>query len=146
LPTLSPSNPGTACFAALSASNASRQLSARVPFLSDSAASPEALANRAVPNKLEKQKLGSVIAGYGMCLDMAAAWRKEAYVPALVSALNAYWHAAQTILSELAGGKRTFGDAALAIAESDNAYKIQIANLEKSLQPGSARHMPNSAQ
>ena len=122
-------NPGTACFAALASSNASRQLASRVPFLSDSAASPEALANKRMPNRMEKEELGSVIAGYGMCLDMSAAWRKAAYAPAVVNVLDAYWHDAQSILHELASGKRNFGDAAGAIAEKDKAFKSQIGAL-----------------
>ncbi len=122
-------NPGTACFAALAGSNASRQLASRVPFLSASAASSAALANRGLPNRMEKEELGSVIAGYSMCLDMGASWRKQTYTPAVVSALDAYWRGAQAILSALASGKRTFGDAAKAIAENDKAFKSQIDHL-----------------
>jgi hypothetical protein len=124
-------NPGTSCFAALAASHSSRRLAAQVPFLSASAASPEALANRGVPNRAEKEELGSVIAGYGMCLDMAASWRREAYAPAVVSALDAFWHEAQAILKELASSKRTFGEAARAIADTDKAYKARIGTLER---------------
>jgi hypothetical protein len=102
-----------------------------VPFLSASAASPEALANRAVPNRNEKQELGSVIAGYGMCLDMAASWRSQTYGPAVVNMLDAYWHEAQSILNELARGKRSFGDAARAIAENDKAYRDRIGKMEQ---------------
>lgn len=124
-------NPGTACFAALAASQASRRLSPHVPFLSASAASAEALANMATPNTNERKVLGGVIIGYGMCLDMAAAWRKQAYAPVVGSALDAYWHDAQGILNALAAGKRTFGDAARAIADTDKAYKIRINTLER---------------
>ena len=131
LPTQLRVNPGTSCFAALAASHSSRRLASQVPFLSASAATPEVLANRAVPNRNEKQELGSVIAGYGMCLDMAATWRKQTYAPAVVSTLDAYWHEAQAILKELAGGKRSFGDAARAIADTDKAYKNRIATLER---------------
>jgi hypothetical protein len=127
----SQANPGTSCFAALSSSNSARRLAARVPFLSNSAPSPEALANRGVPNKMEKEELGSVMAGYGMCLDMSTAWRREAYAPAVLSALDAYWHDAQSILKELATGKRTYGDAARAIDESDKTYKRQLGSLER---------------
>lgn len=126
-------NPGTACFAALAASHSSRRLAPQVPFLSASAASAQALENPGVPNRKEKEELGSVIAGYGMCMDMAAPWRKQAYTPAVVSALDAYWREAQAILSELAGGKRTFGDAAKAIAENDKAYKAQLGAMDKDL-------------
>lgn len=122
-------NPGTACFAALAGSHASRQLASRVPFLTGSAATPQALVNTGVPNKMEKQELGSVMAGYSMCLDMAANWRKQTYAPAVVTVLDAYWHTAQSILGELATGKRTFGDAAKAIAENDQVYKGQIGTL-----------------
>lgn len=138
-------NPGAACFAALAASNASRRLASRVPFLSDSAASPEALANKGVPGRMEKEELGSVIAGYGMCVDMSASWRKAVYASAVVSALDAYWRDAQVILHELAGGKRTFGDAAGAIADKDKAYKSQIGAMEKNLQPGAARQIVKPA-
>ncbi len=124
--TLTQTNPGTSCFAALSESHATRQLASKVPFLSGSAASPEVLANSAVPNRMEKEELGSVMAGYSVCLDMAASWRRQAYTPAVVNALNAYWHTAQSILSELATGKRTYGDAARAIADNDQAYKRKI--------------------
>jgi hypothetical protein len=131
LPTQLRVNPGTSCFAALAASHSAKRLASQVPFLSASAASPEALANRAVPNRNQKEELGSVIAGYGMCLDMAASWRKQTYAPAVVSVLDAYWHDAQSILKELAGGKRTFGDAAKAIADTDKAYKVRIGTLER---------------
>ena len=133
LPTLPQANPGTACFAALAGSNASRQLASRVPFLSASAVSSEVLANRGLPNRMEKEELGSVIAGYGMCLDMAASWRRETYAPAVVQALDAYWLATQSILGELAGGRRSFGDAAQAVAESDKAYKAQLGAMDKDL-------------
>jgi hypothetical protein len=78
---------------------------------------------------MEKEELGSVMAGYSMCLDMASSWRKQTYAPAVVSALDAYWHTAQSILKELATGKRTYGDAARAIAENDQTYKGQIGTL-----------------
>jgi hypothetical protein len=122
-------NPGNACFAALAASHSARRLAAKVPFLSDSAPSPEALANSSLPTRMEKEELGSVMAGYSMCLDMAASWRSQAYAPAVLSALNGFWRTAQSILSELAGGKRSYGDAARAIADSDKAYKSQIGQL-----------------
>lgn len=124
-------NPGTACFAALAASQASRRLAPRIPFLSASAASSDVLANTSVPSASDRKVLGSVIAGYGMCLDMAAEWRKQAYAPVVGSALDAYWHDIQGILKELAGGKRSYGDAARAIADNDNAYKIRIGTLER---------------
>jgi hypothetical protein len=129
LATQPPANPGTACFAALAASHSARRLAAKVPFLSDSAPSPEALANSGVPTRMEKEELGSVMAGYGMCLDIAASWRSQAYAPAVVNALNGFWRAAQSILSELASGKRSYGDAARAIAENDKTYKSQIEQL-----------------
>lgn len=136
-------NPGTACFAALGASNAARHLSTRVPFLSYSTASPQALAKGSLPNKMERQKLGSLIAGYGMCLDMAASWRRETYAPAVVAALDAYWRSAQSILNELAGAKRSFGDAAKAIAENDKAYKDRIDTLETSQAPTASKEPRN---
>jgi hypothetical protein len=43
--------------------------------------------------------------------------------------LDAYWLDAKLILGELAGGKRNFGDAAKAIADSDLSYRKQIGNL-----------------
>jgi hypothetical protein len=129
LPTPPQVNPGTPCFSALAGSNAARHLASRVPFLSNSAASPEVLTHKGMPNKMEREELGSVIAGYGMCLDMAAAWRRQTYSPARVSALDAYWLDAKLILGELAGGKRNFGDAAKAIADSDLSYRKQIGNL-----------------
>ena len=128
-PAISPVNSGTACFAALAGSKAARQLSSRVPFLTDSTASPEAQANEAVPGKRDKEQLRSVIAGYGMCLDMAASWRSASYEPAVVSALNGFWIGVQAVLVELANGKRTFGEAARLIAEKDKAYKIRIGVL-----------------
>ena len=124
-------NPGTACFAALAASQASRRLAPRIPFLSASAASPDVLANTSVPSASDRKVLGSVIAGYGMCLDMGAGWRKQAYAPVVTSALDAYWQDIQSILKELAGGKRSYGDAARAIADNDKAYKIRIGTLER---------------
>ncbi len=133
LATLPQANPGTACFAALAGSNASRQLASRVPFLSASAASSAALANRGLPNRMEKEELGSVMAGYAMCLDMAASWRRETYAPAVVQALDAYWLSAQSILRELAGARRNFGDAAQAIADSDKVYKAQLGAMDKDL-------------
>ena len=133
LATLPQANPGTACFAALAGSNASRQLASRVPFLSASAASSAALANRGLPNRMEKEELGSVMAGYAMCLDMAVSWRRETYAPAVVQALDAYWLSAQSILRELAGGKRSFGDAAKAIAQNDKSYKVQLGAMNKDL-------------
>jgi hypothetical protein len=135
VPTQAQENPGTPCFAALAASNAARRLSPQVPFLSASAASPEALANQGLPNRMEREELGSVVAGYGMCLDMAAVWRKQTYAPALLIALNAYWHEVESVLNELAGGKRNFGDAARAIAESDKAYRSQTGRPVKDLLP-----------
>ena len=129
------SNPGTACFAALSASHSARRLSPQVPFLSASAATPEALANKAVPNRMEKEELGSVIAGYGMCLDMAASWRRETYAPAVVNTLDAYWGQAQSILNGLVAGRRSFGDAARAMADNDTSYNSQISKLENNLHP-----------
>jgi hypothetical protein len=131
LSTLPQSNPGSACFAALAASYASRRLAPQVPFLSASAAGAEELANKGVPSKMEKQELGSVIAGYGMCLDMAANWRRETYAPAVVSVLDAFWREAESVLKELAGGKRNFGDAARAIAEIDKTYKAQLGSMDK---------------
>jgi hypothetical protein len=135
VPTPAQDNPGTPCFAALAASNAARRLSSQVPFLSASAASPEAMANQGLPNKMEREELGSVVAGYGMCLDMAAAWRKQTYAPALLIALNAYWHEVESVLKELAGGKRNFGDAARAIADSDKSYRSQSGRPAKDLLP-----------
>jgi hypothetical protein len=129
LPTPAKDNPGTACFAALAASNASRHLAPQVPFLSASAARPEALANQGLPNKREREELASVVAGYGMCLDMAAVWRHQAYAPALIEALDAYWQEVKSVLGELAGGKKNFGDSARAIAESDKASRKQIGNM-----------------
>lgn len=143
LPALPQANPGTACFAALASSNASRHLSSRVPFLAASAASPETLANKSLPNKMERQELGSVIAGYGMCLDMGASWRRDAYAAEILGALDAYWRAAEAILNGLAGGKRTYGDAARAIAENDKAYRIRIGTLENKLQPTATNHPRN---
>jgi hypothetical protein len=129
VPTQAQDNPGTPCFAALAASNSARRLSSQVPFLSASAASPEALANQGQPNKMEREELGSVVAGYGLCLDMAAAWRKQTYAPALLNALDAYWQEVKSVLGELAGGKRNFGDSARAIADSDKASRKLIGNL-----------------
>ncbi|NVO05693.1 MAG: hypothetical protein HXX19_07015 [Rhodoferax sp.] len=126
-------NPGAACFAALAASQASRQLASRVPFLSDSAPSPEALANRGVASKRESEELHSVLAGYGMCLDISASWRSQTYAPSLVSLLEAYWREAKSVLGELAAGKKSFGDAARAVADSDKAYKIQIEAMAANL-------------
>lgn len=131
LRTLPPTNPGSPCFAALAASHASRRLAPQVPFLSASAAGAEELANRGVPSKMEKQGLGSVVAGYGMCLDMAANWRRETYAPAVVSVLDAFWREAESVLKELASGKRNFGDAARAIAEIDKTYKAQLGAMDK---------------
>jgi hypothetical protein len=129
LPTQAKDNPGTACFAALAASNAARHLSSQVPFLSASAASPEVLANQGLPNKMEREELASVVAGYGLCLDMAAVWRHQAYAPTLIHALDAYWQEVKSVLGELAGGKRNFGDSARAIADSDKATRKLIGNL-----------------
>lgn len=140
------SNPGSSCFAALAASNAARQLASRVPFLSDSAPGPDALANKAVPNKREKEELHSVLAGYDMCLDMAAGWRKQAYAPALVQALDAYWLQAKSILGELAAGKRNFGDAARAIADSDKAFRSQAGMPDSNVAPTAADHTPAPAR
>ncbi len=139
-------NPGSACFTALEASNASRHLSPRVPFLSGSAASPEAMANKSLPSQRDREELRSVIAGYGMCMDMAASWRSASYAPAVVSALDAFWLGAQSILNELAVGKRTFGDAARAITESDKSYQIRLGPMQQSLQPVATLHAPNAAQ
>jgi hypothetical protein len=131
LPNAPRANPGAACFEALAASNAARRLAHKVPFLAASAASPQALDNQGVPGKMERQELGSVIAGYGMCLDMAASWRAQTYAPAVVSALHAYWLDAQGILNALAAGKKSFGDAARAIADNDQATKFRIGTLER---------------
>lgn len=128
-PVNAPANSGAACFAALAGSKAARQLSSRVPFLTDSTASPQVLANQAVPGKRDKEQLRSVVAGYGMCLDMAASWRSASYAPAVVSTLNDFWIGVQAVLLELASGNRTFGDAARLIAEQDKAYKIRIGIL-----------------
>lgn len=138
-PAQAQANPGTSCFAALAASYAARRLSTKVPFLSDSAAGPEALANKGVPTRMEKEELGSVMAGYGMCLDMAANWRRETYAPVVVNALDAYWHEVQAILKELAAGKHNYGDAARAVAESDKNYRAQLGAMAKDLQPGVSR-------
>lgn len=123
-----PANPGSACFASLAASNATRQLASRVPFLTDSAPGPEVLANKSLPSARDREQLHSVVAGYGMCLDIASAWRQQAYAPARVQALDAFWLEARSILGELAAGKRNFGDAARALADSDRSFKSQLGS------------------
>jgi hypothetical protein len=126
-----PANPGSACFASLAASNATRQLASRVPFLTDSAPGPEVLANKSLPSARDKEQLRSVVAGYGMCLDIASAWRKQAYAPARVQALDAFWLDAKSVLGELAAGKKNFGDAARALADSDRAFRSQTGGQDK---------------
>jgi hypothetical protein len=125
-PTLAQDNPGTACFAALAGSQAARRIASKVPFFSASAARPAELANTRVPTKREQQELASVTGGYAMCLDMAATWRREAYAPALVTKLDAFWLEAQAILQALGKGRMTYGAAAKAIAENDRAYRSQV--------------------
>jgi hypothetical protein len=68
-----------------------------------------------------------------MCLDMAASWRRETYAPAAVSALDAYWLQVQATLNALVTGKKTYGEAARAIAENDKAYRSTLGALDKSL-------------
>jgi hypothetical protein len=130
LPSAPQANTGASCFEALAASNASRRLAHKVPFLAASAASPEALDNKSIPGKMEKEELHSVISGYGMCLDMTASWRRETYTPAAVGALDAYWQEVQSTLTALAAGKKTYGEAARAVAQSDKAYKSQLGSLQ----------------
>ena len=119
-------HPESACFAALRASNAARHLSAKVPFLANDAAGAELFGNPGHPSKIEKTELSSVIAGYDMCLDMAASARQEAYSQEVIQLQDAYWAQTKTILTGLQNGRLSFGDAARAVSENDLAHQSRI--------------------
>lgn len=137
LPSEKPRTHGdSACFAALGASKASGNVSAKVPFFLDRELGPEVLANTGHPSKAEKSELASVVAGYEMCLDMAADWRRATYASEVLAVLDAYWSHTKSILGSLQNGKLSFGDAARAVAENDKAYKSKVDGLVAELQPG----------
>jgi len=139
-------NPGTACFASLAGSQSARRIASRVPFFSASAASLAVQASKQVPTKREQQALSSVTAGYAMCLDMAASWRRETYAPELVAELDAFWLEAQAILHALGKGRMTFGAAAKAIAENDRAFRSRLVGIELPLLPQTNPDAPKPGQ
>ncbi|RFO96635.1 hypothetical protein DIC66_11450 [Rhodoferax lacus] len=127
-------HPDSACFKALGDSRASRHLSAKVPFFLDHAPDEGLLANKGHPGKSEKTELASVVAGYEMCLDMAAAWRRETYPPEVVAVLDAYWSRTKSLLGDLQNGRANYGEAARAVALNDSAYKAKVDSLVADLQ------------
>ena len=123
------SNPRSVCLDALASSRASQHIAAKVPFLLDQPPTADALANRGRPDKTEKMELASVIAGHDLCRDMSSAWQHETYSPEVVGLQDAKWRETKAILENLQAGRLSYGDAAKAVEEQEQAYQSKLKAL-----------------